>query len=59
MQQINKIKRNTGQKYYTNRKKFIPAKQFESNSCNCSKKCIERINETLRINIFDNDSSGI
>lgn len=53
MQQINKIKRNTGQKYYTKRGKFIPKKKFESKSCNCSKKCIERINETQRIEIFD------
>src|ERR1700755_791466 len=53
LQQINKIKRNNGQKYYTKRGKFIPAKQFESKNCNCSKKCIERINEAQRMEIFD------
>ncbi|XP_072763725.1 uncharacterized protein [Anoplolepis gracilipes] len=53
LQQVNKIKRNSGQKYYTKRGKFIPAKQFESKNCNCSKKCIERINETQRIEIFN------
>ena len=53
LQHINKIKRNSGQRYYTKRGKLIPAKQFESKNCNCSKKCIERINETQRIEIFD------
>ena len=53
LQQINKIKRNSGQKYCTKRGKFIPAKQFKSKNCNCSKKCIERINETQRKEIFD------
>ncbi|KAI4482024.1 hypothetical protein M0804_009043 [Polistes exclamans] len=53
LQQTNKIKRNNGQKYYTKRGKFIPAKQFESKNCNCSKKCIERINEAQRMEIFD------
>ena len=30
LQHINKIKRNSGQRYYTKRGKLIPAKQFES-----------------------------
>lgn len=53
MQRVNKIKRNTGQKYYTKTGKFIPAKNFESKICNCSKKCIERVNEAQRKAIFD------
>lgn len=43
LQHINKIKRNSGQNYYTKNGKFIPAKQFEFTNCTCSKKCIERI----------------
>jgi len=53
MQRINKIKRNAGQEYYTKKGKFIPAKKFESKNCNCSKKCIERVNESERKAIFD------
>jgi len=49
-QRINKIKQNAGQEYYTKKGKFIP---FESKNCNCSKKCIKRVNESERKAIFD------
>ncbi|XP_015178303.1 PREDICTED: uncharacterized protein LOC107067368 [Polistes dominula] len=52
MQQVNKIKRNTGQGYYTKKGKFIEAKKFQSINCNCSKECMKRVNETERKAIF-------
>ncbi|XP_023218546.1 uncharacterized protein LOC111620787 [Centruroides sculpturatus] len=53
MQRISKRKRNAGQEYYTKKDKFIPAKKFEYKNCNCSKKCIEHVNEAERKTIFD------
>lgn len=54
LHRINKIKRNSGQAYYTSKEKFIPAKEFKHKNCNCKRKCIEKVNERECKEIFDN-----